>query len=808
MDINVTNIEMKLITNIALFLTLCFWGEFAVAQLVTSQQNPATLVQNTLLGPGVTVSNINYQGVPQSIGYFNGANTNIGLDEGIIITTGTIAAGANGPYGPNNNASAGVDNGAGGFAPLSTLVGGATFNAAVLSFNFVPFSDSVRFRYVFASEEYPEFVNTQFNDVFAFYISGPGFAGPTNIATIPGTGQEVAINSVNNGLNNAGPCENCNYYVNNGTGSNTPQNSNSFYVQYDGFTRVLEANAKVQCGQTYQLTIAVADVGDGIYDSGIFLEANSLSSDTPVLVEHELNFEPFGNDYQMAEGCTNATVTVSRSGNGVSLPLSIPVTVTGTATEGVDYDNVPNTINFAAGQSTTTFNVNAFPDGVAEGAETINIEFDIVDPCGNSSPQTIVLEILDVEDVVVTVESSDVLCPGEEVELIAEATGGGGSYTYLWNTGETTQSIFVSPTSTATFTVDVTDDCLNQTATASGTVTVPVYQPLVLNETPDIVEQCPYIPFDLTVEALGGAGLYEYQWSDDQGNQLGTDALQNVVPETTTLYTVVVTDQCGTVETAEVLITILSPPLLLTISPSQEVCPGEPASITVTATGGFGNYYYFWPHSGETTATVTVNPFETTQYMVIVKDDCQTFQVTALTEVVVVKPEADFLISSHTLFEDLPITFQNLTENGNFYEWDFGDGQNSTMVHPNNTYDLPDTYFVTLIATDLKGCKDTIVKPITIKPEVYVYIPNTFTPDGNRFNGTFSASTINVTKLNVQIFNRWGESIFESDEIDFQWDGTYFDGQIVPDGTYVYKVYYESVNDDQETIVGHINIIR
>lgn len=799
---------MKQITNILLIFLLSLCGSVTYAQLVTNQQNPATLVQNTLLGPGVTVSNINYSGAAQAIGYFNGSNTNIGLDEGIIITTGTISAGAAGPYGPNNQASAGMDNGAGAFAPLSNIVNASTFNSAVLSFNFVPFSDSVRFRYVFASEEYPEFANTQFNDVFAFFISGPGFAGPTNIAKIPGTGQEVAINSINNGQTNTGPCENCGLYVNNGDGSTAPQNGNAFYVQYDGFTRVLEANAKVQCGETYQLTIAIADVSDAIYDSGIFLEANSLSSDTPVLVEKTLSSQPFGNDYQMAEGCTSATVTVSRSGTDVQFPLSIPVTVTGTATEGADYDNVPNSINFAAGQTTTSFTVNAFADGVAEGSETINMEFAIVDPCGNESPQTIQLEILDIQDVEVSVESSDVLCPGEEVQLIAEATGGGGNYTYSWDTGETTSSIFVSPTSTATYTVTVTDDCLNQSVSASGTVTVPVFQPLTLNATGDIVEQCPFVPFDLTVEANGGAGQYTYQWSDDQGNNLGTNPLQNVVPSTTTLYTVVVTDLCGNQEIEEVLITILSPPLLLDISPSQEVCPGDPATITVTATGGFGNYYYFWPHSGETTATITVNPFETTSYFVIVKDDCQTFQVTASTEVVVVKPDADFIISSHTLFEDLPITFQNLTENGNFYEWEFGDGQTSTMVHPNNTYDTPDTYFVTLIATDLKGCKDTIVKPITIKPEVYVYVPNTFTPDGNRFNSVFKASTINVTRLNVQIYNRWGETVFESDDINFEWDGTYVDGQIVPDGTYVYKIYYESVNDDEETITGHINVLR
>jgi len=778
------------------------------AQLQTNGgQTPNQLVQNVLLGPGVSVSNVFYSGPNAAIGTFNAVNTNLGIDEGIIMTTGTIANNNDGPHGPNDQASAGVDNNSAGYGPLTNLVGTNTYNAAVLEFDFVPFSDTVKFEYVFGSEEYPEFVGTQFNDVFAFFISGPGINGTKNMAIIPGTTQAVAINNVNNGPANAGPCTNCAFYNNNGNGNNAPFDVDPQYIQYDGFTTPLRATSKVECGETYHLIIAIADVGDGIYDSGIFLAANSLTSEQPVSVDYELSSDPYGDGVTMAQGCTSAEVTITRSGAMVNQPLTIPINVSGTAVEGVDYSSIPNSVTFAAGQTTLSFTIDALNNGSLVGIENLIMEFEIPDPCGQNNFQTIELFVSEVNNVEVVLEDYEVLCPGNEIVLSPVVTGGGGGYDYLWSTGETTQSITVSPTDTETYSVSVTDNCLNQTDQATSTITVPVYDDIVLNESDDIVEQCPYVPFTLNVEVLGGAGNYSYVWTSPSGVPMSYSNTLNVAPSETTTYTVEVTDQCGESETAEVTITILSPPLLLEISPSQEICPGDSALIQVTATGGFGDYYYEWPHSGETTSSVWVKPSQTSEYTVIVMDDCQTFDVRATAEVVVVKPDADFRPVTDPKYIDLPITFQNLTQNGNTYEWDFGDGNTSTMTHPNNTYSEPGDYEVMLIATDIKGCIDTAYRMITILDEFYLYVPNAFTPDGNRFNNTFKVSSINVVEFNIQIFNRWGELLFESDDKDFEWDGTH-NGELVRDGTYVWKIFYRSVNEDEETITGHVTVLR
>lgn len=778
-------------------------------QLSTVPNSASNLVQNVLLGPGVEVSNITYQGGNTAIGSFTANNSNLGLTSGVLITTGTVLDNGEGPHGPNNKPDATEVNGSAGYGPLTAIAGAPTYDASVISFDIVPYSDYIEFKYVFASEEYLEYVNyfnsetgQSVNDAFAFFISGPGIpGGQQNIAKLP-NGQTVSIYNVHAaGTNVQGVsfgAVNGQYYVNNDGGAT---------IQYDGFTTVLTASSNVICGETYRLTLAIADAGDRLYDSGIFLEANSLTSDTPVDIEYELSVEAYDDPSIMAEGCVSATFTLTRD-NNINEALTIPINLTGTATENIDYTNIPSSVTFAPGQTEIQFTFDALADALVEGLETIILEFVLTDPCDNETPIVVQLGIQDVEPLNVNVEDVTIVCAGDNATLIAEIEGGVGPFTYEWSNNETTESIVVNPTSTQNFTVTVFDECIGNSVNATATVTVPVYPPIVLDVSDDIIEICPYLPTDLTVSATGGTGGYTYQWSSSEGEQLGQSTLQTVIPATTTTYFVEVTDNCGATAQADVLYTITSPPLVVEISPEVEICPGDSVFISTSVVGGYGDYFYTWPHSGETSSGVWVTPQRTTSYMVVVSDECQTFSVSAVTTVIVQKPTANFAISSQTLFDDLPITFQNLSSNAVTYEWDFGDGNTSTMVHPNNTFDLPGEYLVTLIATDEKGCKDTIQKPITIIQAHYIYVPNTFTPhDGDRFNSTFFASVYGISTLNVQIFNRWGEMIFESNDPRFKWDGTY-NGAICQDGTYTYKINYSANSGFVGFLVGHINLIK
>jgi gliding motility-associated-like protein len=787
--------------SIWLFLIGNFIPQISCAQLITNNSlNPQGLVQNILLGNGVTVSNVTYNGSPVAIAQFTAANTTLGINSGIVMTTGTTLPNGDGPQGPNDASGAGVDNNMGGFNLLSQAIQGTqTYNAAILEFDFIPYADTIRFKYVFGSDEYPEFAppnNTTYNDVFGFFISGPGITGFQNIAKLP-NGAVVSINNVNTITNPF-------YFVNNGDGNTAPYNQSPQYIQYDGFTKVLEAVSQVQCGQTYHLILAIADVGDGQWDSGIFLEANSLSTITPVEIEHTLSQQVFANPDWMAEGCVTTNVTLTRQSN-LNQNLTIPIQLSGTATNGIDYSGIPASINFPPGQNTASFTIQSLTDALVEGLETLTLTFPITDPCGNITPLVLDLWIQDNQPMQVTLTSSPITCPGEPVTINSQISGGVQPYTYQWSTGQNTGSMTFTPTNTQSVWLAVSDACTGIPAYDTIIVTVPVLSPLTILTSPDITEICPYIPATLGVQASGGSGQYTYAWTINNVLSGTTDSLL-VNPGSSSMYLITVTDNCGNTIQDSINYTILSPPLVLQMNGPFQICPGDSVDLLVSATGGYGNYYYNWSTSA-TTPQITVAPQNTTSYFVQVSDECQTFSVTAVALVQVVKPLANFYIMSQDPMQGLPVQFENASLNAWSYTWAFGDGNGSFLVNPIHTYTQPGSYEITLIATNQEGCIDSISKWIEIAPERYIYLPNSFTPDGDGLNEYFYGRFIGLMSARFYIFNRWGEEIFFSDQLNFVWDATY-EGIPVQDGTYTWYLIYEIEKGIYEDLSGHVNVIR
>lgn len=168
-----------------------------------------------------------------------------------------------------------------------------------------------------------------------------------------------------------------------------------------------------------------------------------------------------------------------------------------------------------------------------------------------------------------------------------------------------------------------------------------------------------------------------------------------------------------------------------------------------------------------------------------------------------------FRIVTNPVLYGLPVAFQNLLQMENVtYEWDFGDGTIlQDVLHPNHTYQEPGTYTVLLTAIDADGCKYTTWRMIVIPEEVYIYIPNAFTPDGNEHNNSFEATVTGIYELEIRIFNRWGEQFFVSSDPHFKWDGTY-KGEKCPDGMYNYVITYTPLNGPRNSIIGHVNLLR
>ena len=247
------------------------------AQLIVTEAsalqgwNADSLVRNILLDNGVTISNARFNGSDRviecnSIGIFETGPTptNIQMESGLIIATGGISV----AVGPNNDEGLSVPNTCGNYydSDLASIASGDPNDVAVLEFDFIPWDNNVTFNFVFGSEEYMEYVGTYFNDVFGFFVEGinpmGGYYDHQNMALIPGTTEVVSINNVN--LNH-----NSDYYVDNSWGPT---------IQFDGFTTLIEVSFNVVPMSNYHIKMAICDVVDEMYDSGVFLEAHSFST--------------------------------------------------------------------------------------------------------------------------------------------------------------------------------------------------------------------------------------------------------------------------------------------------------------------------------------------------------------------------------------------------------------------------------------------------------------------------------------------------------------------------------------------------
>ena len=236
-------------------------GPMQINQLPTVVQS----IQNILFGSCVDVTDVSFYGSTDlSIGYFSDTASTIGFDYGLLLTTGLIFN----AIGPNNQAGAGTNLSMPGDYMLDQLIPGYTTRDAVsINFTFTPLADTIiACEFVFASEEYPEFVGSTFNDVFGFFINGPGTNGWQNIAYLPGTNIPISINNVNQ-------LQNGQYYVNNSPGT---------ILQYDAYTTPIALQFPVQAGQSYQFRIIIADAGDGAFDSGVFIKGGSFLGNTPL----------------------------------------------------------------------------------------------------------------------------------------------------------------------------------------------------------------------------------------------------------------------------------------------------------------------------------------------------------------------------------------------------------------------------------------------------------------------------------------------------------------------------------------------
>lgn len=268
----------------------------ADAQITITDSLSLLDVAQLLEGLNVSIQNVTVNCAGSAMGQFSGPSE-MQIEEGLVLTTGSASLVA----GPVGNFASDYPN-TPGDADLTAAVGGMpTYDACVLEFDCIPTGDTLLFNFSFGSEEYPEFVGSAFNDVFAIWLTGPGFPTPTNVAALP-DGTPVAINNVNAGLNSA-------YFVDNGAGAGQ-------YVAYDGFTSNLTVFAEVSPDDVYHFKVAIADVSDMAFDSGVFLEAFSFRSN-----DISLRVQQHGSAMRIVPVADGITVLVPADAAGAELRI-------------------------------------------------------------------------------------------------------------------------------------------------------------------------------------------------------------------------------------------------------------------------------------------------------------------------------------------------------------------------------------------------------------------------------------------------------------------------------------------------------
>jgi gliding motility-associated-like protein len=753
----------------------------------------------------VTVSNVTYRGKGAAIGKFNGSQSNIGVSEGIILSTGTVLDGVNekgfkkGPVGPNNNSGATTNwNGVSadhGDPDLDNLITGNTFDAAVLEFDFIPQGDTVEFQYIFASEEYPEFVFS-FNDVFAFFISGPGISGGIqNLALVPGTSEPVSINTINSSTNTS-------LYISNGNGQSGSSFTDPKAVQFDGFTVPLTAISKVTPCKKYHLKIAIADVADGSYDSGVFLKGGSLSS-SPRFIPNQNSSVDVGVENLLPEGCSNGILELSRT-DKLWTTYNLNYTIYGTAQNGIDYNTLSGNVSFPPNVSSTNLNIIPIPDGITESNETVTLRFPNPYVCESDSVDY-TYTISDLSIMSSSPDSVESACPGDKITIDANFKGGYSPYTYLWSNGDKDVSTLVSPTSTTVYGFSVSDVCGSKTSNILR-VKVPELLPLSLIMLPkDTAVICLGVNVNLNSSVLGGASPYRYSWSTGE-------KVKSISPQIlkTKVYNLKITDACGNIQNGSSSVQLDYPELKVEINKDTVVCPGDSVMFIAYVQGGYSPYLFMW-ENGDVTQRSRFSSLSSRTVNLSVTDSCGIIPSVDSAQLTIQKPIASFVINSPLLETNSPIYFIDNSEGFvEDYDWDFGNGEFSNIYNPTTVYEHDSTYSVQLTVTDSKGCIDSIKNDLKLTTSIYLWVPNAFSPNvyKDNINSEFLAKGTGIEEFKISIYNRWGTVIFSSFDINEGWDGTFISGKSAPSGVYIYKISVTGVSGKTVDRVGSVTLYR
>lgn len=729
---------MNLFRKILTSATILLFGMHSFAQITTTTPNitPVQAVEDILLSAGVNAFNITFNGsaadanVQQgNVQEFDATNTGFPLNEGVLMSTD----------GPTLNDP-----------DLNTITGGSYTNGAIIEFDFVATGDTLSFNYIFASSEYSGFTCSSYNDVFGFFLSGPGINGPflnnaENIATVPGTTVPVAINTVNSGTPSGASSAECdaadpNWQANSvyfTLGNNTNfQSSVAPISSFNGSTVVLPANSTLICGDTFHIKLAIANDFDTALNSGVFLEAKSFTTGAVEISENATNTVN-ALDTLLVEGCSELSIDFLRPDGADSTDTIVTnIVYGGDATSGSDFNSIVpgDSVVFYPGDDTLSYVFAPIADGVDEPAEQVTIATVTITQCGDTVYSELSYYIVDSPpNYYVETNDTTILCSTDSAFLYSDVDSGFAPYTYEWGNNATTPTTYYDDLEDGvnSMILIVTDDCGFE---VSDTSFVTLNQTLAIDTMIQSPADCGIPNGYVTGQGSGFIGTPNYTWSG----------------------------------------------------------PGQPAPDSVNSTA-FQDLPSGWYY------------FSIEDDVCFVKDSIFLEQDPP--------PEASFDATPLIGNAPLDVNFTNTSDPATTYDWFFGNGDSisvNDLSSQSTTYNEEGVYLVTLTISD-GNCTDQATQEIIVNLILPLYydMPNVFTPNDDDVNDVFTINAENAVSLEMVILNRWGSVVFESNDVDAAWNGQVGNsGAECNDGTYFYK--FKIIGEDGQPIEEHgfVQLVR
>jgi len=424
---------------------------------------------------------------------------------------------------------------------------------------------------------------------------------------------------------------------------------------------------------------------------------------------------------------------------------------------------------------------------------------------------------------VLSTSGNDSICYGSSSTISASATGGTGSYTFTWDQGLGIGNSFtVNPTVTTAYSVSVTD--ANSCTTSPQSLTIFVSPVITVSVTASPAALCIGGSSTLTATPNGGNGNYTFTWGPGIG--VSTQSIV-VTPSTTTMYTITVSDNCGSpvgIDSVEVIIYPLP-----TVQFSSDVYSGcEPllVSFTDNSTPAIGQWLWDFgdPLSGSSNNSTSQNPTHlyssagtyTVTLSVETTNGCDGSYTHTNMIVVYPTPDAYFIMHPDVgSTQDPTITFTDQSTNASYWEWDFGDptsGSDNSSYHsvPMHTFTGAGTFTIHLYVESPFGCSDTTSNNILIKQDFAIYFPNAFTPNDDLLNDGWRPQGVGVSPddYSLYIFDRWGEMVFKTNDFNASWDGKKMGSDQLPViDVYNWIAYVKDIYGERYFFKGRVTIV-